>query len=637
MFRNKVLVRATAAAASSSSSSPPPPFLLRQVSLPAAAPIPAVDLDILCCRLSRRRRLACLPQPPADVLLVYQRCQCPEAAEAASAIVAAFPGASVGEEEELACSGELVSKAVGCGLRFLMLEHGWRCLGESIYIEPASAENEETSDLRVVHVEVQLGRNDDFEFVVSPDALRFTNYKISEAASNHMTEILQPRKEEVLDNCNFLTLCTTLPTLQEGHVIGFSKLLPSNQCLDKFMELCSIKHGLDTSYSYHGPFTLICRAPMETQWLPSSFVLQGSGLQPALKSVRASKAMSSLQTFIELLKAWSFFGQDKLVTKEQLLLNCTATLPTWDMAANNMTLQTPRTDSSMDQPFILVHTYFYFLQDFRTPKPAVLWSSTAKSWDTKSHKISHSLDENGYLGGTSPIKYGCQSKPLVPTSSYKSQVTLMKPSFSRNKSAEKSKMRYSSASHPNTVSEDSERKNGFQGSGGNAKDKDYTSGIPEVAKAIPDIEKDLLNTKVIQTKLMSVVAKDKVTTEAKTKAEQDLAKNELVAPKLEKVPEVVKNEFAGKVRDNQNDELNKKVTKTRVKPVDKGLLKSTTRTKAKTEVTNDELIAKVIEHHRRGELRLLTVADLKCFLGVKKAKLGGTKEVLIQRAGELLV
>jgi hypothetical protein len=116
MFRNKVLVRA----GPSSSSTPPPPFLLRQVSFSTDAP--SVDIEILCCRLSRRHRLACLPQPPADALLVYQvslhclalafvrfltkkrnlwgfrsmqRCQSAAAAEAASEIAAAFLDASV--------------------------------------------------------------------------------------------------------------------------------------------------------------------------------------------------------------------------------------------------------------------------------------------------------------------------------------------------------------------------------------------------------------------------------------------------------------------------------------------------------------------------------------------------------------
>lgn len=37
-----------------------------------------------------------------------------------------------------------------------------------------------------------------------------------------------------------------------------------------------------------------------SRW-PSSLVLQCPGLQPALKSVRVSKAMSALQSFVELL------------------------------------------------------------------------------------------------------------------------------------------------------------------------------------------------------------------------------------------------------------------------------------------------------------------------------------------------
>ncbi|KAL6640855.1 hypothetical protein ACP70R_019036 [Stipagrostis hirtigluma subsp. patula] len=712
MFRNKVLVRAGAAASSSSSSSsaPLPPFL-RQLSLPAAVPLPTVDLEIICCRLSRRHRLACLPQPPIDALLVYQRCQSREAAEAAAEIVAAFPGATVGEEEELACSGELVAKAVGCGLRFLMLEHGWRCVGESIYVQSSFAESEERSDLCAVNVEVRLGRNDDFEFVVSPDAFRFTTHKISDATSTHMMETFQAQKEVVLDNCNFLTVCTTLPTLKEGHVIGYSKILPSEQCLDKFMELCSLKHGLDTNYNDHVAVKLVCQASLETQWLPSSFLLEGSGLQPALKSVRASKAMSSLQLFEELLKVWNFFGHNQLLIKvERLLLNCTATLPTWDKAASNLTIA--RSDNAEDKPFILGRT------NIMPEDQSFILGTVAKSWDNNRHKISHPFDDNYNLGGTSPVNYGCQSKPLVVISSYKqcrikpsvasvlksyaAQVNLMKPSFSRNKPAEKRKIRYSSehpdadisnksnhrnaaASHANPasssstsvhmpviqktpgknvlpqhvwqrVSENHERKraellkNSGQVGGGIAKGqhgclnrkldtrwkitKDCTPGIPEVTKAIPDIEQDLLTTKV-NAKLKSVVAKDEVTAEAKTKAKQDLDKNELTdVTKQETMPEVVK--LSRKVRGPQNDELNKKATKARAKQGGKDCVKPTMRIKAKPDVVDDELMTKIIEYHRRGELRLLTVADLKFFLGLRKAKLGGTKEVLIQRASELL-
>ncbi|CAL4916778.1 unnamed protein product [Urochloa decumbens] len=677
MFRNKVLVRAAAA----DSSSPLPPFRLRQLSLSAAAaaPIPAIDLEIFCCRLSRRHRLACLPQPPADALLVFQGCQSREAAEAVSEVAAAFPGATVDEEEALVCSGELVAKAVGCELRSMMLEHGWRCLGESIYVDSKFDQNQERTDLCALNVEVRLGRNDDFEFVVSPDAFRYTTHKISDVASPSMMETFQNNNEVVLNICNIRTVCTTLPALQEGHVIGYSKMLPFEQCLDKFMELCLFKHGLDTNYDYHVAVKLTYGASSETKWWPSSLVLQGLGLQLALKSARASKAMSALEFFVELLKAWSFFGHNKLIIKEQVLLNCSSSLPTWDKAASNLSLHSSENNNINDLD--LGHTNI-MSKDFRTPKPAVLCSSRAKLWSTEVHKIAHSLGDNDNLSGTSAINDGFQSQLVAPNSSYKSQVTLLKPSFSRSKPAEKRKLRYSSehpdadnsnkSSQPDPASSSSailhmpviqvpenlgrnheELLNRRTQGGGivraqqdylgtknldtRKKSKDYTPSIQKVTKATPDIVKDVLTTKVINTKLDSDVAKDEVTAEAKRKAQQDLDKNELTAVTKQKtMPEIVKNEFAIKVRDNQNDDLKKKVAKSRAKAVDKDLSNST-KTKVKPDVASDELIAKVIDHHKRGELRLLTVADLKCFLGSKKAKVGGTKEVLIQRVTELLV
>ncbi|XP_012698127.2 uncharacterized protein LOC101769602 isoform X2 [Setaria italica] len=690
MFRNKVLIRAAAADSDSSSSPALPPFRLRQLSLSAPAPIPALDLEILCCRLSRRHRVACLPQPPADALLVFQGCQSREAAEAVSEIAAAFPGASVGEEEALECSGELIAKAVGCDLRSMMLEHGWRCLGESIYVDSKFDQNQERTDLCAVKVEVRLGTNDDFEFVVSPDAFRYTTHKISDVASSNMMETFQHNNEVVLDIFNIRTACTTLPALQEGHVIGYRKMLPSECCLDKFMELCLFKHGLDTNYDYHVAVKLTYGASLETKWWPSSLVLQGPGLQPALKSVRVSKAMSALQSFVELLKAWSFFGHNKLIIKEQVLLNCSSTLPAWDKAASNLTFHSSKNDNIEDLDSghsNIMSKGQSFILDFRTPKPAVLCSLRAKLLNTEVHKTAHPLGDNYTLSCVNPINDGFQSQLVAPNSSYKSHVPLLKPSFSRSKSAEKRKLRYSSehpdadnsnksshldavANHANLVSSSSAilhmpviqvsenlgrnhaelLKDRSRGGGitkdqqdyletkldSRRKSKDYTPSIQEVTKAIPDIEKDVLTAKVVNTKLNSVVAKDEVTAEAKRKAKQDLDKNVLTAVTKQKtMPEIVKNEFATKVRDNQNDDLKKKVTKSRAKAVDKDILNSK-RTKSKPDVASDELIAKVIDHHRRGELRLLTVADLKSFLGAKKSKVGGTKEVLIQRVTELL-
>uniref|UniRef100_A0A453S5W4 Uncharacterized protein n=6 Tax=Triticinae TaxID=1648030 RepID=A0A453S5W4_AEGTS len=441
MFLNQVLVRAVPV---TSSSAPSPPFLLRQVSFSAA--VPSLDLDILCCRLSRRHRLACLPQSPADALVVYQRCQSHAAAEVASEIAAAFTGASVGEEEEVVCSGSLVAKAVECGLRCLMLERGWSFVGESIYVQSTFAVIEERTDLCALNVEVRSGLNDDYEFVVSPDAFRFTALKISDVASSSVIETFQQIKEVSLDGCNLQTACAILPTLQEGHVIGFSELPPSGQILDSFTELCSVKHGVETNYSYHAAVKLTRGASCEKQWLPSPFVLQGPGLQPSPKSVRASKAMSSMRSFIESLKAWNCFGQSQLVIKEQLVVNCTATLPTWDKATSKLAMHTARTENSED--LRLVHPSSVtkdqsLALDFRTPKPAVFSSSAAKFCNTKV-EIAQSLDDAGTGDDTHSIKHGCQSQSVVLTSSFKSQITLLKPSFGRSKRADKNKTWFSS-------------------------------------------------------------------------------------------------------------------------------------------------------------------------------------------------
>jgi len=53
---------------------------------------------------------------------------------------------------------------------------------------------------------------------------------------------------------------------------------------------------------------------------------------------------------------------------------------------------------------------FFLLQDFRTPKPAVLCSLRAKSWNIEVHKIGHSAGDNDNLSGASPISDGFQSQ-----------------------------------------------------------------------------------------------------------------------------------------------------------------------------------------------------------------------------------
>jgi hypothetical protein len=58
----------------------------------------------------------------------------------------------VGEEEALVCSGSLVAEAVRCELRSVMLDHGWKCLGENTYVDSKFDQNEERIDLCAVNV-----------------------------------------------------------------------------------------------------------------------------------------------------------------------------------------------------------------------------------------------------------------------------------------------------------------------------------------------------------------------------------------------------------------------------------------------------------------------------------------------------
>lgn len=79
----------------------------------------------------------------------------------------------------------------------------------------------------------------------------------------------------------------------------------------------------------------------------------------------------------------------------------------------------------------------------------------------------------------------------------------------------------------------------------------YAPGI-QVTKPTQCIEKGVLASKVINPTLLSVVPKDGVIAEAKRKAKPDLDKNVMTAASRHKtMPEVVKNEFAIKVN-NQN-------------------------------------------------------------------------------------
>lgn len=78
----------------------------------------------------------------------------------------------------------------------------------------------------------------------------------------------------------------------------------------------------------------------------------------------------------------------------------------------------------------LLNVYIFFvLQDFRTPKPAVLCSSSAKLCSTKVHEIALSLDDDGTGGGTSSINCCSESEPIGLTNSYRCKIKFCFPPF----------------------------------------------------------------------------------------------------------------------------------------------------------------------------------------------------------------
>ncbi|XP_072973956.1 uncharacterized protein [Typha angustifolia] len=112
---------------------------------------------------------------------------------------------------------------------------------------------------------------------------------------------LNDDEEVILEDFNLLTSCTILPSLHEGHVTGLSKVLPYCENINKLEELWSYKHGLELHSDYFVAVQLAYGGCTNKEWFPSSFVLQGSGLSPALQTTRVLKAVPTFESFMKLL------------------------------------------------------------------------------------------------------------------------------------------------------------------------------------------------------------------------------------------------------------------------------------------------------------------------------------------------
>ncbi|KAJ3674162.1 hypothetical protein LUZ60_006154 [Juncus effusus] len=376
MFKNKILVKATGSSSSSSSS----PLFLLPLSLRSSSSSPSssspppesesdpslsIQLEALCWKLSRRWGLACLPQP-SQILLLYRKSQLDSVDRVVSEFIKLDPAINVGTEEEVK-SGALNANAIEFGLKCLMLDHKWSCIRDSVFVESNFDSNQERTNLCALNVEVQCGACDEFVFVVSPDTLRFNRHKISDLINSQNMEILEKNKEVNFESYDYSTACTTLPFLYEGYIRGLSKVLPEGESFDLIQDLWSIKHGLNLQSSYFIAVQNSNGSCINKQWLPCSYVIQGSGLSAAPKSIRESKAKSAYQSFIKILQAWNFFGDGPLIVTEQSVIGNVSILPAWEKAATTNHVPPPGVSLQTHDDSIFNHLLSSL--DFRASKP----------------------------------------------------------------------------------------------------------------------------------------------------------------------------------------------------------------------------------------------------------------------------
>ncbi|XP_039127929.1 uncharacterized protein LOC120264005 isoform X3 [Dioscorea cayenensis subsp. rotundata] len=356
--------------ASSSLSNGFSPFHLLTLSLSSSPPL-SIDVETLCWKLSRRYRVACLPYS-SQILIVYQLSQSHSVAGVVRELTDAFPASNVVDKEEVGISSSIVTRAIECGLRCAMLENGWSCVGENSFVCSSFDASEEGKHVCAVNVNIQPETDDDYIFIVSPDVIRFSRHKVSSLVGSKLLQKFNDGEEVILEEYNFSTSCTTLPSLHEGYVMGLSKQQPLAENFERFADYCTNKHGLSLASDFFIFVWLTCGGS-NGQWLPSTFVLQGSGLAPTPQRIRSSMAIMALESFMNILGAWNFFDQGflRLSLKESSSLAVGNMLPIWQKATSNIKNDMAENgDILNDQENLIKLARDMFLAlDFHTPKP----------------------------------------------------------------------------------------------------------------------------------------------------------------------------------------------------------------------------------------------------------------------------
>ncbi|KMZ60602.1 hypothetical protein ZOSMA_58G00580 [Zostera marina] len=369
MFRNKVVVRADLSNGSTS------PFHFTNIHIDDSSSSSPLYLESLCWKLSRTLPIACFLRSPSTIFLVYQTDQASAVKEAIVGIRQSATFSIVEEDAELE-SPSLVAKAVECGLKSLLLDSGWRSVGESCFVHSTFSTSEEKRHLMAFTLSVQSEKDGGLVFLVSPDVVRFSRFKISMLLSSSNSKKFENGEEVDFDDYNFATSCCSLPSLADGHAIGVRKLLPVGENLLEFEDICSSKHGMHLPNDYFIKIQLPHQGCSNTQWFPSSFVLQGAGFSPAPQSIRISKCTEVLRSFMKIMKEWNFFGQGKLKLKSIVSLTIGSELETWIKTANDS--QSIVTTESCNFNINDLNNKLFTSNDFRTPKFISICNTTVR-------------------------------------------------------------------------------------------------------------------------------------------------------------------------------------------------------------------------------------------------------------------
>ncbi|XP_020571260.1 uncharacterized protein LOC110018324 [Phalaenopsis equestris] len=359
MFGNKFLVRAHLPSPSFH------PFRLLQLSVSDSSS--SIEIETLCWKLSRRWRLACFHPSPSSVFIIYQRCQNEEAARVVEELAKSMAICKLGEEEEVR-SAILIARAVECWFRSLMMEKSWRCIGESTFVDSTFAVDEEKKYFHALNARVQ-SEIDGIVFIVSPDVIWFIRDKITDLVSSWTLQSFHDGNVALVEKDRHFTACVTLPSLHSGHILGLSLLNPVGEKFKLLEELWKFKHGLSLLSDYYVNVHFSYGGQESKTWLPSAFVLRGSGLCPPPQTVRYSMALNALNSFINTIGCLDFFSQGPLKVKQVSSLESPMMQPVWKAVGTSCNENKNITDECITSQNL------HLTLDFRAQKPAPSFTS----------------------------------------------------------------------------------------------------------------------------------------------------------------------------------------------------------------------------------------------------------------------